>query len=80
MGARRARTLAARHRAALRAFRAARPPPTWSTRATSARATTCFHVGRTPWSAAGPPAGFSPVNEERDGGVPRGPGGPPYLA
>jgi len=41
-------------------------------------------VGRTPWSAAGPPAGSSPVSEtwcigkERDEGVPRGPGGPPY--
>ena len=35
-------------------------------------------VGRTPWSAAGPwPASRS---EERDEGVPRGPGGPPHEA
>jgi 5-methylthioadenosine/S-adenosylhomocysteine deaminase len=33
-------------------------------------------VGRTPWSAAGPPAGLRPV---RGQGAPRGPGGPPYI-
>ena len=33
-------------------------------------------VGRTPWSAAGPPAGLS--EKEADEGVGRGPGGPPY--
>src|ERR1035438_8826388 len=39
-------------------------------------------VGRTPPSAAGPLAGQSratnPAWEERDEGVPRGPGGPPH--
>ncbi len=41
-------------------------------------------VGRTPWSAAGPLAGFRALckssREERDEGVPRGPGGPPHQA
>jgi hypothetical protein len=42
-------------------------------------------VGRTPWSAADPPVGYRETckhlrsQQERDGGVPRGPGGPPYL-
>jgi hypothetical protein len=42
-------------------------------------------VGRTPWSAAGPPAGLPvfcetplSLNGLRDEGVPRGPGGPPH--
>src|SRR5580700_5884814 len=36
-------------------------------------------VGRTPWSAAGPLAGLPRGSKQRrDGGVPRGPGGPPY--
>ena len=36
-------------------------------------------VGRTPWSAAGPLAGFSATVEKKaDEGVGCGPGGPPY--
>ena len=33
-------------------------------------------VGRAPWPAAGPPAGFFPM--QGDEGVGRGPGGPPH--
>src|SRR5262249_37720541 len=35
-------------------------------------------VGRTPWSAADALVGLLESHEEGDGGVPRGPGGPPY--
>jgi hypothetical protein len=35
-------------------------------------------VGRTPWSAAGPLAGFLPRFTNADEGVGRGPGGPPH--
>ena len=35
-------------------------------------------VGRTPWSAAGPLAGFLRRSTKADEGVGRGPGGPPH--
>jgi hypothetical protein len=35
-------------------------------------------VGRTPWSAAGPLAGFLRWSTKADEGVGRGPGGPPH--
>src|SRR5258708_2620583 len=35
-------------------------------------------MGRTPWSAAGPPAGFLRRATKADEGVGRGPGGPPH--
>jgi hypothetical protein len=35
-------------------------------------------VGQTPWSAAGPLAGFSRPFTTADEGVGRGPGGPPH--
>jgi hypothetical protein len=36
-------------------------------------------VGRTPWSAAGPLAGFLRRSTKADEGVGRGPGGPPHI-
>jgi LAO/AO transport system kinase len=36
-------------------------------------------VGRTPWSAAGPPAGLFDQRVQADQGVRRGPGGSPYI-
>ena len=38
----------------------------------------CSLVGRTPWSAAGPLAGFLLLSTNADEGVGRGPGGPPH--
>src|ERR1700732_1500274 len=39
----------------------------------------CSLVGQTPWSAAGPLAGFLRRSTKADEGVGRGPGGPPHL-
>ena len=36
-------------------------------------------VGRTPWSAAGPPAGLSDQTAQAGQGAARGPNGPPYV-
>jgi hypothetical protein len=40
----------------------------------------CQLVGRTPWSAAGPLAGFLRRSTKADDGVGRGPGGPPHYS
>src|SRR5687767_7662516 len=58
--------------------------PVATDRRTARRIAQSVLVGRTPWSAAGPPAGFPGRSEisrqpaKADEGVGRGPGGPPH--